>query len=162
MTCIPDSFVLHKVVFDSYGDVSQTLETYTAEDLINSGKLKIAADKKSFTLNLGNTSDQYSLKYKSTYVPGTQLTNSIELRSGAQTWMTGGSYKSAESKGTISGDPVGVSTGEIKIIKVDEDGTTPLKVLFLRVATRLKKRLLPKAMSLELMSTHFRLLLQAV
>ena len=127
MTYIPDSFVLHKVVFDSYGDVSQTLETYTAEDLINSGKLQIAADKKSFTLNLGNTSDQYSLKYKSTYVSGTQLTNSIELRSGAQTWLTGGLYKSAESKGTISGDPVSVPTGEIKLIKVDEDGTTPLK-----------------------------------
>ena len=77
----------------------------------------------SFTLNLGNTSDQYRLKYRSTYVPGTVLKNHMKLDSDQKQKEVIATHQSAESGGSAGGD----FASKIKIVKVDEDGTTPLK-----------------------------------
>ena len=123
MTYIKESFVLRKVVYDKIGEETSVLEEYKANDLINSGKLKFSADMTSFTLNLGNTSDQYRLTYRSTYVPGTILKNKMKLSSDQKQKEVIAAYQSAESGGSASGD----LASKIKIVKVDEDGTTPLK-----------------------------------
>ena len=123
MTYIKESFILRKVVYDKMGDVTSVLEEYKANDLINSGKLKFSADMTSFTLNLGNTSDQYRLIYRSTYVPGTMLKNKMKLNSDQKQKQVIAAHQSAESGGSASGD----LASKIKIVKVDEDGTTPLK-----------------------------------
>ena len=123
MTYIKDSFRLMKVVYDQYGDTTQVLKEYTVDELINSGMLTFSADMSSFTLNLGNTSDQYRLIYRSTYVPGTTLKNKMRLDSDQKQKQVIASHKSADTGGTGSGD----LASKIKIVKVDEDGTTPLK-----------------------------------
>ena len=123
MTYIKESFILRKVVYDKMGDTTSVLEEYKANDLINSGKLKFSADMTSFTLNLGNTSDQYRLIYRSTYVPGTILKNKMKLNSDQKQKEVIAAHQSAESGGSASGD----LASKIKIVKVDEDGTTPLK-----------------------------------
>ena len=132
----------------------------------------------SFTLNLGNTSDQYRLKYRSTYVPGTVLKNHMKLDSDQKQKEVIATHQSAESGGSAGGD----FASKIKIVKVDEDGTTPLKDAVFTVTKpdgttfelttgadgtvasgvlvqgtyKVKEKLLLKAMGLELMSTHFR------
>ena len=123
MTYIKDSFKLRKVVYDQYGETTQVLKEYTVDELINSGMLTFSADMSSFTLNLGNTSDQYRLVYRSTYVPGTTLKNRMRLDSDQKQKQVIASHKSAETGGHGSGD----LASKIKIVKVDEDGTTPLK-----------------------------------
>ena len=121
-TYIADSFTLRKVDFSSYGDITETKQKWGADELKASGMLKIAPDGKSFTLSLGDTSDGYFLEYSTTYTPGTTLRNSMELTGGDQTYTASASHHSADSGGTGKGD----TSGTIKIIKVDEDGTTPL------------------------------------
>ncbi|MDU4868758.1 Cna B-type domain-containing protein [Lancefieldella parvula] len=123
MTYIKDSFKLRKVVYDQYGETTQVVKEYTVDELINSGMLTFSADMSSFTLNLGNTSDQYRLVYRSTYVPGTTLKNRMRLDSDQKQKQVIASHKSAETGGHGSGD----LASKIKIVKVDEDGTTPLK-----------------------------------
>ena len=123
MTFIKDSFILRKVVYDKMGEETSVLEEYKANDLINSGKLKFSADMTSFTLNLGNTSDQYRLIYRSTYVPGTTLKNHMKIDSDTKKQEVIATHKSADTSGNASGD----LASKIKLIKVDEDGTTPLK-----------------------------------
>ena len=123
MTFIKDSFILRKVVYDKMGEETSVLEEYKANDLINSGKLKFSADMTSFTLNLGNTSDQYRLIYRSTYVPGTTLKNHMKIDSDIKKQEVIATHKSADTSGNASGD----LASKIKLIKVDEDGTTPLK-----------------------------------
>ena len=123
MTYIKDSFTLRKVEYNSTGDVTRILKEYTADELINNGMLKFSADMKSFTLNLGNTSDSYQLKYKTTYVPGTTLKNHMKLDSDQKQKEVVATHHSAESGGNASGD----LASKIKLVKVDEDGTTPLK-----------------------------------
>ena len=123
MTYIKDSFILRKVVYDKMGEDTSVLEEYKANDLINSGKLKFSADMTSFTLSLGNTSDQYRLIYRTTYVPGTVLKNHMKLDSDQKQKEVVATHQSAESGGSASGD----LASKIKLIKVDEDGTTPLK-----------------------------------
>ncbi len=99
------------------------MEEYKANDLINSGKLKFSADMTSFTLNLGNTSDQYRLIYRSTYVSGTTLKNHMKIDSDTKKQEVIATHKSADTSGNASGD----LASKIKLIKVDEEGTTPLK-----------------------------------
>ncbi len=123
MTFIKDSFILRKVVYDKMGEETSVLEEYKANDLINSGKLKFSADMTSFTLNLGNTSDQYRLIYRSTYVPGTTLKNHMKIDSDTKKQEVIATHKSADTSGNASGD----LASKIKLIKVDEDGATPLK-----------------------------------
>ena len=123
MTYIKDSFLLRKVEFNSTGDATRILRVYTADELINSGMLTFSADMKSFTLNLGNTSDSYQLRYSTTYVPGTTLRNRIRLDADQIHKQFVATHKSANSGGNASGD----LASKIRIVKVDEDGTTPLK-----------------------------------
>lgn len=123
MTYIKDSFLLRKVDFNSTGDATRILRVYTADELINSGMLTFSADMKSFTLNLGNTSDSYQLRYSTTYVPGTTLRNRIRLDADQIHKQFVATHKSADSGGNASGD----LASKIRIVKVDEDGTTPLK-----------------------------------
>ena len=84
--------------------------------------LTMAPDGTSFTLNLGTTSDSYFLEYKTTYTPGTTLRNDMTLTGGDEPYEAHASHHSAASGGTGRGD----ASGTIKIVKVAEDGTTPL------------------------------------
>ena len=75
-TYIAGSFRLRRVEMSSMGGVLQVYETDDTADL--SGRLTIAADGKSFTLNLGDIDgDQYRLSYRTTYKPGTKLRNNV-------------------------------------------------------------------------------------
>ena len=121
-TYIADSFSLRKVTYSQYGDITDTLQSWTSEELIDAGLLQIAPDGKSFTLNLGDTSDAYFLQYRTTYTPGTTLHNRMTLTGGAETYTSTASHHLATSSGTGDGE----RTGTIKITKVDEDGVTPL------------------------------------
>ena len=112
-TYIVDSFKLLRVEFDEYGDIKQTYE-----DVSLAGKLNIAADGKSFTLNLGDIQgDQYRLRYRTTYTPGTTLRNNMKLSSTEQTEEVSASHISADSGGSGTGN----LANKIKLIKVDAD-----------------------------------------
>lgn len=123
-TYIAGSFTLRKVNFDDYGAFTDadTLQTWTNDELVESGMLTIAPDGTSFTLNLGDTSDSYFLQYETTYTPGTTLRNDMTLTGGDEPYEVHASHHSAASGGTGRGD----ASGTIKIVKVGEDGTTPL------------------------------------
>lgn len=113
-TYIADSFKLLRVEFDEYGDIKQTYD----EDVSLAGKLNIAADGKSFTLNLGGIDgDQYRLRYRTTYTPGTTLRNNMKLSSTEQTKEVSASHISADSGGSGTGN----LANKIKLIKVDAD-----------------------------------------
>lgn len=110
-TYIDGSFKLLKVEMDSKGELVKVLESV---DL--AGKLQIAPDKRSFTLDLGDVhKDQYRLRYKTTYAPGTILKNMASLISQEKNWAVEGRYESAASGGTAEGD----LASKIKLIKVD-------------------------------------------
>ncbi len=112
-TYVADSFVLTRVEMDAYGDVKTVYETV---DL--TGKLSIAPDGRSFTLNLGDVhGDQYRLYYRTTYTPGTTLRNNMELTSTEQSKTTSATHKSADSGGSGTGD----LASKIKLIKVDSE-----------------------------------------
>ena len=113
-TYIANSFKLLRVEFDEYGDIKQTYD----KDVSLAGKLDIAADGKSFTLNLGDIDgDQYRLRYRTTYTPGTTLRNNMKLSSTEQTKEVSASHISADSGGSGTGN----LANNIKLIKVDAD-----------------------------------------
>lgn len=112
-TYIADSFKLLRVEFDEYGDIKQTYD-----DVSLAEKLDIAADGKSFTLNLGDIhGNQYRLRYRTTYTPGTTLRNNMKLSSTEQTKEVSASHISADSGGSGTGN----LANKIKLIKVDAD-----------------------------------------
>lgn len=112
-TYIADSFKLLRVEFDEYGDIKQNLGEVNI-----SQKLEIADDGKSFTLNLGDIhTDQYRLRYRTTYTPGTTLRNNMKLSSTEQTKVVSASHISADSGGSGTGN----LANKIKLIKVDAD-----------------------------------------
>ena len=112
-TYIVDSFKLLRVEFDEYGDIKQTYD-----DVSLAEKLDIAADGKSFTLNLGDIhGNQYRLRYRTTYTPGTTLRNNMKLSSTKQTKEVSASHISADSGGSGTGN----LANKIKLIKVDAD-----------------------------------------
>jgi len=121
-TYILGSFRLRRVTMTSTGSVSEVHETDETANL--SGRLTIATDGKSFTLNLGNIDGtQYRLSYRTTYTPGTKLRNNMTLTSTEQTKMISGSHQAASSGGEGTGD----LANKIKIVKVDaEDSSIPL------------------------------------
>lgn len=113
-TYIANSFKLLCVEFDEYGDIKQTYD----DDVSLAEKLDIAADGKSFTLNLGDIyGDQYRLRYRTTYTPGTTLRNNMKLSSTKQTKEVSASHISADSGGSGTGN----LANKIKLIKVDAD-----------------------------------------
>ena len=114
-TYIPDSFVLSLVEFDSYGNVmsSQVVDI--------SDKITLSEDLKSFTLNLGDINgEQYRLRYRTTYTPGTVLRNALNLNSTELDKTFTATHISADSGGTGGGD----LASKIKLIKVDENDET--------------------------------------
>ena len=112
-TYIAGSFKLLRVEFDEYGDIKQNLG-----EVDISGKLEITGDGKSFTLNLGDIhTDQYRLRYRTTYTPGTTLRNNMKLSSTEQTKVVSASHISADSGGSGTGN----LANKIKLIKVDAD-----------------------------------------
>ncbi|QRG86656.1 Cna B-type domain-containing protein [Bulleidia sp. zg-1006] len=115
-TFVEGSFVLRKVQFDEYGDYDKN----SAQIVDISSKLKLSADKKTFRLELGDTSDQYSLTYRSTYTPGTTLKNKLKLTSEQKNWVVTASHILAESGGHGDGD----LASKIKLIKVDAENNT--------------------------------------
>lgn len=121
-TYVADSFSLRKVNYSQYGDVTDTLQSWTSDELVADGMLQMAPDGKSFTLSLGDTSDAYFLQYSTTYTPGMTLHNRMTLTGGTRTYTSTASHHLAASGGTGDGE----HTGVIRITKVDEDGTTPL------------------------------------
>ncbi len=125
-TYIADSFVLTRIEMDEYGDTVQTYETIDLSD-----KLTIAADGKSFTLNLGDVNgDQYRLGYRTTYTAGTTLRNNVTLTSTEEEKTYSATHISADS----GGSGTGTLANKIKIIKLDaEDGETPIKGAVFRV-----------------------------
>ena len=118
-TYIPGSFKLVRVEYNSIGDYSKVYENVNLD-----GKLTLSADKKTFTINLGEVKgDQYRLIYKTTYTPGTTLHNNVKITSNEVNTTTSGTHISAESGGSGTGN----LANKIKLIKVDaEDNTIKL------------------------------------
>ncbi len=115
-TYIADSFVLYRVDMDSYGNVTTS---YDAVDL--SGKLQIAEDGRSFTLNLGDVhGEQYRLRYRTTYTAGTVLRNNMSLTSTEQSKTVSATHQTAESGGSGTGS----LANKIKLIKVDAEDSS--------------------------------------
>ena len=89
------------------------------------GRLTLSADKKSFEINLGNIgTKQYFLMYYSTMTSGTVQTNAARLTANGVDKTVNVNYHDLTGG---SGHAGGDLASKIKLIKVDEDGTTPLK-----------------------------------
>ena len=111
-TYIEGSITLDEVTYDSKGGV------LSREKVDITDKLTLSEDKTSFTLNMGDiTGKQYSIRYKTTYTPGTTLTNSAVLKSGDVVKDYKATYRSTSTGGTGSGS----LANKIKIIKVDAE-----------------------------------------
>lgn len=118
-TYIPDSFELLHVTYDPKGAIVQG----SAQVVDLSGKLAIAPDGRSYTINMGNVNgDQYFLSYKTTYTHGTTLRNNVNLNSYEQTQSTSATSISSDSGGQGTGD----NTGKITLKKVDAQNNSIL------------------------------------
>ena len=85
----------------------------------------MSADKKSFEINLGNIgTKQYFLMYYSTMTSGTVQTNAARLTANGVDKTVNVNYHDLTGG---SGHADGDLASKIKLIKVNEDGTTPLK-----------------------------------
>ena len=113
-------FTLVEVEYNSDG----SLKRWGAEQDLT-GKLTVSADKKSFEINLGNIgTKQYFLMYYSTMTSGTVQTNAARLTADGIDKTVNINYHDLAGAGGHAG---GDLASKIKLIKVDEDGTTPLK-----------------------------------
>ncbi|WP_315898243.1 Cna B-type domain-containing protein, partial [Berryella wangjianweii] len=109
---IPDSFKLTRVRYNEYGEEQQVLETI---DL--AGKLTFGPGNKTFKLTLGDISDSYKLRYRTTYTPGTYLPNKGILSSSKGETKVERAYQAASSGGNINAD----LASKIRLIKVDAE-----------------------------------------
>ncbi|WP_315534693.1 Cna B-type domain-containing protein [Lancefieldella rimae] len=113
-------FTLIEVEYNSDG----SFKKWGAEQDLT-GKLTVSADKKSFEINLGNIgTKQYFLMYYSTMTSGTVQTNAARLTANGVDKTVNVNYHDLTGG---SGHADGDLASKIKLIKVDEDGTTPLK-----------------------------------
>ena len=113
-------FTLVEVEYNSDG----SFKKWGAEQDLT-GRLTVSADKKSFEINLGNIgTKQYFLMYYSTMASGTVQTNAARLTANGIDKTVNVNYHDLTGGGGHAG---GDLTSKIKLIKVDEDGTTPLK-----------------------------------
>ena len=113
-------FTLIEVEYNSDGSFKKWGDE---QDL--TGKLTVSADKKSFEINLGNIgTKQYFLMYYSTMTSGTVQTNAARLTANGVDKTVNVNYHDLTGG---SGNADGDLASKIKLIKVDEDGTTPLK-----------------------------------
>ena len=114
---VRDSFVLKEVVFDETGKVVSWGEE---TPLANDSRLVIDNSKPEFTFNAGNLGNKsYYLIYRTTYIPGTTVTNTANLKSGSYDETKTYTYKDEAAGGGAQGD----LKGKIKIIKVDKENT---------------------------------------
>ena len=113
-------FTLVEVEYNSDG----SFKKWGAEQDLT-GRLTLSADKKSFEINLGNIgTKQYFLMYYSTMTSGTVQTNAARLTANGVDKTVNVNYHDLTGG---SGHAGGDLASKIKLIKVDEDGTTPLK-----------------------------------
>ena len=113
-------FTLVEVEYNSDG----SFKKWGAEQDLT-GRLTLSADKKSFEINLGNIgTKQYFLMYYSTMTSGTVQTNAARLTANGVDKIVNVNYHDLTGG---SGHAGGDLASKIKLIKVDEDGTTPLK-----------------------------------
>ena len=113
-------FTLVEVEYNSDG----SFKKWGAEQDLT-GRLTLSADKKSFEINLGNIgTKQYFLMYYSTMTSGTVQTNAARLTANGVAKTVNVNYHDLTGG---SGHAGGDLASKIKLIKVDEDGTTPLK-----------------------------------
>ena len=113
-------FTLVEVEYNSDG----SFKKWGAEQDLT-GRLTLSADKKSFEINLGNIgTKQYFLMYYSTMTSGTVQTNAARLTANGVDKTVNVNYHDLTGG---SGHAGGDLANKIKLIKVDEDGTTPLK-----------------------------------
>ena len=113
-------FTLVEVEYNSDG----SFKKWGAEQDLT-GRLTLSADKKSFEINLGNIgTKQYFLMYYSTMTSGTVQTNAARLTANDVDKTVNVNYHDLTGGG---GHAEGDLASKIKLIKVDEDGTTPLK-----------------------------------
>ena len=113
-------FTLVEVEYNSDG----SFKRWGAEQDLT-GRLTLSADKKSFEINLGNIgTKQYFLMYYSTMTSGTVQTNAARLTADGIDKTVNINYHDLAGAGGHAG---GDLASKIKLIKVDEDGTTPLK-----------------------------------
>lgn len=111
-TYIEGSITLDEVTYDSKGGV------LSREKVDITDKLTLSEDKTSFTLNMGDiTGKQYSIRYKTTYTPGTTLRNDALLTSDEGKYDYHATFRSTSTGGTGSGS----LANKIKIIKVDAE-----------------------------------------
>ena len=113
-------FTLVEVEYNSDG----SFKKWGAEQDLT-GRLTLSADKKSFEINLGNIgTKQYFLMYYSTMTSGAVQTNAARLTANGVDKTVNVNYHDLTGG---SGHAGGDLASKIKLIKVDEDGTTPLK-----------------------------------
>ena len=113
-------FTLVEVEYNSDG----SFKKWGAEQDLTD-RLTLSADKKSFEINLGNIgTKQYFLMYYSTMTSGTVQTNAARLTANGVDKTVNVNYHDLTGG---SGHAGGDLASKIKLIKVDEDGTTPLK-----------------------------------
>ena len=112
-TYIPGSFTLKRVDFNDEGSVIATHETVDI-----SSALVMGPDNKSFSLTVNNLGgNQYQLAYRTTYTPGTTITNHVKLTDDNATGETSVGFKEQGSGGSAGGD----LASKIKLTKVDAD-----------------------------------------
>ena len=118
-TYVEGSFVLKEVVFDDTGKVVEWVSGGET-DLTGDPRLVIDNTKPEFTFNAGNLGNKsYFLIYRTTYEPGTTITNSATLDSGSIHSSASKPYTAEAAGGGAQGD----LKGKIKIIKVDKENT---------------------------------------
>ena len=131
---IKESFVLQKVKFDKYGNITRVLSTENIGD-----RVQFSENGTKFRFVLGdiNNGEQYMLRYKSTYKPNIVIKNRLKMFSQGESKEVSSRYKSALSNGSIEGDLL----GKIKIIKVDaENKQMPLKGAKFKITNKATKQ----------------------
>lgn len=115
---LEDSFILQEVVHDDYGHDEKIKERIEASELKK--MLKIADDRKSFKLELGDIgTKQYRLYYKTTLLSGKEQKNRAALTANGIQKETKNTYILKGAGGTGDGD----LAKKIKLVKVDASKT---------------------------------------
>lgn len=132
---IPDSFIIKEVELNEWGEVTGVKQTFEYKDIKDCFIFDDSNTKFTFTFKeniFGGPINgrQYVIYYKTDYIPGKTLTNSLEIFGykdvqGTKEKLTDETKKkpsfiSNETGGSVEGD----LKGQIKIIKVDGWDTT--------------------------------------
>ena len=117
---IPETFVLHEVEFNEYGNTQRVVKSYRYNEIKDI--LHFSDNNTKFTFDFSEkfgdmNGKQYLVEYKSTYVPQLMLRNKATFRSTQKNEPLEAWFKSSEAGGGGQGD----LTQKIKIFKVDEN-----------------------------------------